>query len=846
MAVIGTLAVSLTARSEQFVTGVSKAVDAVGRLTGSIPGLNALFSKTGAVLGALAAGGFAALARAQAQSIDQTAKLADRIGTTTEELVGLQHAGELAGGGAEQVNAALQKLSKGLGEAAEGSGSAKDGLAKLGLSIDALLGKDPAEQFRVIAEGISHLSTQEEKAAAATDLFGKAGGELVNVLELGRAGLDAMQKDAEKLGLTFSRVDAAKVEAANDALTRVHGVIQGVLTSAVIELAPYVEAIANKFTDWATEGEGAGAKVVSAIEWVVRAVQKIGAAWQVVMGVVRIAAGGIVTAVGKVLEVIAGVVDTLTDLAEWLPGVDFSFDQDFVKWADGVTESGKELVQAGADMVSTAGDAEEATRKWFEEARAGAQATAEAVGKAADEKRRLAAEGGGAAAAAAAEAAGAEASAKAAGKKADHAERERAALEERVAAAERIATLSAEDKQYATEIVAIEKARADGWDDLADRMQKTLDTQRAAEGAEEISKKVEAHDRVLKAMEDETAAAERIAGLTEKDRQFASEIADIEKARAAGFTDLATRLEAVLEKRRAEVALTEKQKTLDDERRKAAEEEERKAKAAADLATALSRELELLQAANDLERERITIRQELADNIEKAGKNLEAQNLAQAVATEKLKKATDDAAASKTKAAKGSDGGGSGGGSDDGRHWVGGHRKQNAQTWSGGLGGGTSMGRGPFDNPFGGGVKVGPTRLFGAGGPTEAEWAAEKARRAAASTFTFAAQVSGASQVAPVAGVAAAAGGSALPDASPGLKAATDALDATKGKFAEMVKDVTDLADVVVELSDGVTKGAADVEEATSRATDTAKKALDNLKALKESLAAQAVALSGA
>ena len=51
---------------------------------------------------------------------------------------------------------------------------------------------------------------------------------------------------------------------------------------------------------------------------------------------------------------------------------------------------------------------------------------------------------------------------------------------------------------------------------------------------------------------------------------------------------------------------------------------------------------------------------------------------------------------------------------------------------------------------------------------------------------------------------------------------------------------------VVVELSDGVTKGAADVEEATSRATDTAKKALDNLKALKESLAAQAVALSGA
>lgn len=844
MAVIGTLAVSLTARSEQFVTGISKAVDAVGKLTGSIPGLNALFSKTGAVVGALAAGGFAALARAQAQSIDQTAKLADRIGTTTEELVGLQHAGELAGGGAEQVNAALGKLSKGLGEAADGSGSAKDGLAKLGLSIDDLLGKDPAEQFRVIADRISQLSTQEEKAAAAADLFGKAGGDLVNVLELGRAGLDAMQRDAEKLGLTFSRVDAAKVEAANDALTRVHGVIQGVLTSAVVELAPYVEAIANKFTDWATEGEGAGAKVVGAIEWVVQAVNKIGAAWQTVMGIVRMAAGAIISVVGKILEVIASVVDALTDLAEWIPGVEFSFDDDFSKWADDVTKSGEQIIADGERMVDTADAAGEATKKWFKEARDGAQATAEAVGRAADEKRRLAAEGGGAAAAAAAEAAGSEAAEKAAGKKADHAERERAALEERVAAAERIAELSAEDKQYATDILAIEKARADGWDDLADRMQKTLDAQRAAEGAEEISKKVAEHDRVLKAMEDEVSAAERIASLSEKDRQFASELAEIEKARALGFDDLAGRLEAVLEKRRAELALTEKQKGLEDERRKAAEEEERKAKAAADLATALSRELELLQAANDLERERVQIRQELADNIEKAGKNLEAQNLAQAVAAEKLKKATEDASSSKARASKGADGGGSGGGSDGDRHWVGGHRKQNAQRWDGGIGGGTSMGRGPFDNPFGG-VKVGPTRLFGAGGPTEAEWAAEKARRAAASTMTFAAQVSGTSPVAPVAGVAA-AGGSALPDASPGLKAATDALAETKGKFGELVEGVKALADDVVELSDGITTGTADVEAAFTTASDAARKALDNLKQLKDSLAAQTASISGA
>lgn len=843
MAVIGTLAVSLTARAEQFVTGLSKAKDAVDKFVGAIPGLNLLFSKTGAIVSALAGGTFVALARAQAQAIDSTAKLADRVGTTTEALVGLQHAGELAGGGAGAINDALSKLSKGLGAAADDSGSAKAGLEKLGLTLEDLLGKDPAEQFRMIAEGVSHLGTQEEKAAAATDLFGRAGGELVSVLELGRAGLDAMQADAEKLGITFSRVDAAKVEAANNALTRVGEVLKGVLQKAVIELAPYVEAVANKFTDWATEGEGIGSKVVGWIEWIVRAVQKLAAAWQVLRGVFQTVVGAIGTGLAWVGEKLAQLVDALTDAVEWIPGVDFTFDDDLLQWMTTAKEDAAAFTAEGVEMVKTAGDAEEATRKWFASVRAGAQSAAEAVGAAAEAKRRMAAENGPAAAAAAAEAAAAEKASKAAGKKADADAKARESLEERVRNSERVAQLSEEDRKHASEILEIEEARARGWNDLADRMQKVLDAERTEEDIDAVGKKVEQQEKLLGAMDEEISKRERVAQLSKEDQQFASEILEIEEARAKGWDDMARRLEVLLEKKRADLKLSEEQKKLDDEKKRAAEEEERKAAAAEDLARSLNRELELLTAANDLERERVRIRQELEDNIEKAGKNLEAQNAAQAVAAEKLKKASEDAAS------KGSGGGSrdDGGTGHEGTHWAGGHKKAKAQRWSGGLFGFTSTGGpGPFEGTFGR-VKVGPTRLFGPGGPTEAEWAAQKKAAAAAKAGLGAASVAqgATAPAAPAAGEAAPAGGSNLPDPSPGLKAATDALAGVKEKLGEMAKAAdelgTEAGDLATAVGDAADSTRTVVENVGAEVAD-AKSRLDRLE---DALEAVQKAMSG-
>src|SRR5207247_2365101 len=99
-----------------------------------------------------------------------------------------------------------------------------------------------------IADKISKIENPAERATAAMQIFGKSGQQLLPLMMSGAEGLAAAQKEAEKLGLTYNRVDAAKVEAANDSMTRMKAVVTGVGNQLAIQLAPFIDAAATKLT----------------------------------------------------------------------------------------------------------------------------------------------------------------------------------------------------------------------------------------------------------------------------------------------------------------------------------------------------------------------------------------------------------------------------------------------------------------------------------------------------------------------------------------------------------------------------------------------------------------------
>jgi len=242
---VGSLIVNVRADTAQFRTGLKGARAQVSSFTSGIRSAVKRVMSFGAALTGIGGAGLGIMIRSTLQSIDATAKLSQQLGVTTEKLQGLRHAAELTGAGADTLDAGLKTMAKRLGEAARGAGAAKPALEELGLSAAELVAMSPAEAFYRIAEALGTIEEPARKNAIAANIFSKANMGLVNTLALGAKGLREAQREAERLGKTYSNVSAKDVEAANDAITRLKAAFSGFTTQLTVAAAPAIQKIAD-------------------------------------------------------------------------------------------------------------------------------------------------------------------------------------------------------------------------------------------------------------------------------------------------------------------------------------------------------------------------------------------------------------------------------------------------------------------------------------------------------------------------------------------------------------------------------------------------------------------------
>jgi len=264
MATVGVLALSVKANTQDLVKGLKLASAKISAFGRRIKRVGIGMAKFGAAAAVAASVGLTLLIKKQLQFIDRTGKISDQIDITTESLQGLRFAANLAGTSTAILEKGLRRMSRGLGEAKQGLGQAKFALAALGIELEDIIGLDSAEQFIVLSKALKNLATQEERNAISAQLFGRAGQELLNVIQLGSKGIREQIAEAKKLGIAFNRVDTRKVEAANDALLRMSAIFEGISNTLTIQLAPFITKAADSFREWANEGEGAAIKVVKA------------------------------------------------------------------------------------------------------------------------------------------------------------------------------------------------------------------------------------------------------------------------------------------------------------------------------------------------------------------------------------------------------------------------------------------------------------------------------------------------------------------------------------------------------------------------------------------------------
>ena len=192
-------------------SSATKGLQSFGKLSGAV--------MTAAVSAAVAAGGaYVTMAKNFADSADEIGKLSQKTGETTDYLSRLKF---VAGENSIEWGA-FQKALR----------AASDEAAKSGQSFNQLLSSQ-ADRFASFADGAG-------KAAEAQRIFGKAGADLIPLLNLGSKGLADATKEAERFTTIIDSQTAATADEFGDTLERVGASLRKALGDGLKQAMPFM------------------------------------------------------------------------------------------------------------------------------------------------------------------------------------------------------------------------------------------------------------------------------------------------------------------------------------------------------------------------------------------------------------------------------------------------------------------------------------------------------------------------------------------------------------------------------------------------------------------------------
>jgi len=206
------------------LSGLASAGEGLGKVFGGGAGLSGGLTNIGAsvaglvnpfTVGVAAVAAFGAGASAVASGlldledrVETLGNTADKLGVSFEFIQTLEEAGNRSGVSIESVSSAFGKLQKTLAGADEESKAATAALSKLGISFTDLENLSPEEQIRLIGEQLQGIDDPAKRTAAAMQIFGKSGADLLPFF----ANLGPAADDIARLGGSLSAIDRGRID----------------------------------------------------------------------------------------------------------------------------------------------------------------------------------------------------------------------------------------------------------------------------------------------------------------------------------------------------------------------------------------------------------------------------------------------------------------------------------------------------------------------------------------------------------------------------------------------------------------------------------------------------------
>ena len=322
MATAGSIVVDLLMRTGAFETDTKRAEARMKSLRKNIDDFaSKAATATAAAASAVIALGVTMVSKGS-EIIDSQAKLAQQLDTTYESIAVLERAGADAGISLQQIGVAGRALNINLARAAQGSKAQADALAKLGLSAQNLIRLPLDQKIALINQALIDNVGASERAAVGAELFGARNAAALKLLNADGFALAARQ--VEIFGLNLSTIDAAQVEAANDAMALFGVAVDGASVQLTKQLAPILTGIGNEFLIWAENAGGFEQIAVRVVDssvdafgFLADAIAGVGRAFTIVYDLLLVGGNGIDQILGTIA---AG----LLEIVDLIPGIDIS------------------------------------------------------------------------------------------------------------------------------------------------------------------------------------------------------------------------------------------------------------------------------------------------------------------------------------------------------------------------------------------------------------------------------------------------------------------------------------------------------------------------------------------
>lgn len=252
---------------------------------------------------------------------DEIDKTSQKIGISAESYQEWGYVFERCGADVNHLQTGMKKLSGVIADAGNGSDSAKEKLAAVGLTIDDLNGKSQDEQLSVVITALQDMESGAERTAAATDLLGNSAVDMAAVLNTGAEETQALKDEAKEYGMIMSNEAVAASAAFEDSLTKLNRTVSGVKNRLTSDLLPGLSDIMDGFSDLVAGNDHAAEKIEKGVNDLLKKISKM---------IPRIA--------GMIGTVVAAVAKSAPDIIMAL--------------ADGLIGALPELIPIAAEMVA--------------------------------------------------------------------------------------------------------------------------------------------------------------------------------------------------------------------------------------------------------------------------------------------------------------------------------------------------------------------------------------------------------------------------------------------------------------------------------------------------------------